>query len=106
MIQELLHQAEKEKEILGKLYDLAWESCDLDLLKVMWLSHERYSKIISEIKGLRPELVSEFHRRVGDEVKRLERRIDLGLEIPYDGLREDIKRFGKLLLQLEAVARG
>jgi len=100
----LISQANFEKKILEKLYDLAWETCDLDLYDALELSQERYSKILSELKLLEPELVSSFAKKVREEVEWLKQKIELGLEIaPYEGLREDIKRFGKLQIQLQAV---
>jgi len=102
-VPDLVRQAEEEKKILGKLYDLFWETCDLLLKDAVFLSLERYGGIIRKLKVQEPRLVSDLYRRVKGEVAWLEKKIDLGFDISYEGMREDIKRLGKLLLQLEAL---
>jgi len=102
-VPDLVRQAEEEKKILGKLYDLFWETCDLLLKDAVFLSLERYGGIIRRLKVQEPRLVSDLPRRVKSEVEWLGKKIDLGFDISYEGMREDIKRLGKLLLQLEAL---
>jgi len=100
---DLVRRAEGEKKILGKLYDLFWEACDLSLKDAVFLSLERYGEIIRELRAQEPGLVSDLHRRVKGETEWLEQKIELGFEASYEGIREDIKRLGKLLLQLDAL---
>jgi len=102
-VKQLWEEAEKEWEILGKLYDLAWEAGDLELQDAMFVSLVRYRDILTRLLVHRPELVEDLKGRLEEEIRWLEQKIELGFTVGYDGLREDIKRLGKLNLQFWAV---
>jgi len=95
-LSELLDEAEQKKKALGLLFDFTWDHCDLGIRPQVELAVELYGKVLAQIGEIDPSLILDLYQRLRDEISRLEEKGE-------NCSRDELRRLGKLLLQLEQV---